>query len=108
MYVEQAKKYKDILHVLNKMEDDKSEFIENKDYILDAFREGLVYIQRDEKFNVLPSIIVTSKNKKRCELIWVYSTYRRNGLATRYITELNIEETSNQTNMGKKFFEKFT
>lgn len=98
----------DVLKIIEEMKKDKSEFVENEEYILDAFNEQCVFLMKDENGELLPSCMITSRNKERCELIWVHSKYRRQGIGTTYVNDINIKTTSKKSKLGALFFKKFT
>ena len=104
MLVKKASSF-DFWWIYEKMVDDNSEFIANKEFILDSFTKGCMFIQYD-KAMLLPAFCILNTTHEICQIIWVHTQSRRQGVGTNFFKQLNFEKTSSKTELGQLFFAK--
>lgn len=104
----------DFWNLFEELVDDKSDFIQNKNFLLESYRDGNLYtlyveenlwmfrnnIEEDPIFckgngseYILPCFCI--KEDKKAMIIWVHSRARRKGLGSRLVKLLEIEEVYN-------------
>jgi hypothetical protein len=98
----------DFWHLIDALMDDKSGFINNREVLVEAYRNsnlyGLVIEETEDMFErqawmdpifcpgswyLLPCLCVASG--KTAKIIWTHSTVRRHGMANKFINHLNLK-----------------